>query len=133
MVSTGGAQTSVDAQRGERLEIAIEAPRIGGKVLVRRELRRIDEDRDHDPARPPPAASHQGEVARVQRPHGRYQRDALVRTAELGDGAAQCRDGAQDARATGHDPLEVPWLSAAPARKYNVFRLSDAATWSINH
>ncbi len=50
-------------------------PGVGGKVLMRRELGRIDEDRGDDVARPAPPFRDQRHVAGMERAHGRDEGD----------------------------------------------------------
>ena len=61
-----------------------------------RELRRIDEDRHHDAVGAAPREAHQRQVARMQRAHGRHQRDRLALAASARDPSA--RSGGNVAR-----------------------------------
>ena len=70
------------------LNIRVECARIGREILARRELRRVDEDRHHHSIRAPACQPHQGEMARVQRAHGRRQRNRLAPGAPARDGSA---------------------------------------------
>jgi hypothetical protein len=94
----GRRPDEVDGQGCKRGEVGGEGARIAAEILVRRELRGVDEDRDHGAPRPAPRRLHQREVAGMQRAHGRNQRDPLARRPPLHDGAAQRRHRAHDSR-----------------------------------
>ena len=49
--------------------------------------------------------AHQGDVAGMQRAHGRNESDLVASVAQSRDGAAQSGQGAQNERATGHRVL----------------------------
>ena len=49
----------IDRGPSERGEVAVEAAGIARKILMRRKLRGIDEDRDDDAPRSPPRELHQ--------------------------------------------------------------------------
>ena len=49
--------------------------RVTGKILVRRELARIDKDRDEGSVGKLGGAAHEGQVPGVQGPHGGNERD----------------------------------------------------------
>ena len=49
----------IDRGPSERGEVGLQAARIAGKILMRRKLRGIDEDRDDDAPRSPPRELHQ--------------------------------------------------------------------------
>ena len=73
-----GRPDEIGSECGERLHVGGERARIGLEVLVRRELRRIDEDRDDDAIGTALRQAHQGEVPLVQRAHGWNQRDPFT-------------------------------------------------------
>jgi hypothetical protein len=75
MVSTAGVQAA--------------SARVAREILVRAELGRVDEDARDDPPADPPALRHKGEMALVQRPHGRHQDDPLAGTPPIGHAPAQ--------------------------------------------
>ena len=71
----------VDAGFRQSRRVGIECARIAREVLVRGELRGIDEDRDHHAPRAPARQPDQRQVALMQRAHGRHERDVLARVA----------------------------------------------------
>ena len=95
----GRREDGVAAGRGEKRDVGLERARIGGKILVRRELRRIDEDRHHDAVGLLPGQRHQRDMAGVQRAHGRRQRDRLAPRAPARHRRAQSGDVAQNENA----------------------------------
>ena len=76
--------------------LAIEIARIGGEILARRELCRVDEDRDDHAACLPVGKCDQRKMAPVQRSHGRHQRD-------LATGLAQARERPPEGGKCAHD------------------------------
>ncbi len=93
----------IDLHLGQSREVGIEASRIARKVLVRRKLRGVDEDRDDDAPRASPCRPHQRDMAGMQGAHGRDQRNPLPALAPLLDRAAQCGNSAHDAQSVGHE------------------------------
>ncbi|MGY4376932.1 hypothetical protein ACVWZ3_004571 [Bradyrhizobium sp. i1.3.6] len=91
-----GVPDDVDVLGGELGEIGLPGARIGTKVLGRRELGRVDEDRHHDATRAPPGEAHQRHMSVMERPHGRDQRDRGLSLAKIVDGASQGGDRAGD-------------------------------------
>ena len=61
--------------------VPVEVPRVSGEVLARRELERVDEDRDDGEFARPSRESDEREMALVKRPHGRDEADACARRA----------------------------------------------------
>ncbi len=92
----------VDLLRRELGEVFLPGTRIGGKILARRKLRRIDEDRDDDPFRAPPGQAYQRHMAVMECTHGGHQRDGGFLVAKILDGAAQGGDRADDLGASRH-------------------------------
>ena len=66
------------AFRLEHRGIAGQLPRIGGQVLVRAELQRVDEDRHGDVRGAALRLAHQRQMAFVERAHRRHQRQRTV-------------------------------------------------------
>jgi hypothetical protein len=66
----------LDAGTLEHDAILLHLARIGAEILVRAELRGVDEDRDADGIGVLPARPDQGHVALVQGAHGGHQREA---------------------------------------------------------
>jgi hypothetical protein len=62
---------------------------IGGQILIRSELGRIDEDRRNHPLGMGPAKRDQAQMPLMQRAHGRRERDPLTRCAPGADPGAQ--------------------------------------------
>jgi hypothetical protein len=88
------------ALRGAQLvEVALLVARIGGEILLRAELRRIDEDARHRNVAAIERALHQADMAFMQRAHRRHQPDGAARLPEAGDGTAQVRHRADDEKA----------------------------------
>ena len=91
-------EDGIDADGAELFEIGLECPRISVEIFARRELRRIDEDRDDG------ALGHllgdigERDMARMQRAHGRDERDTARRLAPGGDAAAQHGDRSENVR-----------------------------------
>jgi hypothetical protein len=84
--------------RTSLLELAPVAGFIAGisaEILVRAELPRIDEDRDHDSIGESKALMHQSDVALMQGPHGRHDRGPHRLGPPAGDGPAQLLDGVE--------------------------------------
>ncbi len=79
----------VDAGLGQRGKILAQVARIAREVLVRRELRGIDEDRHHDALGAPARQPHQRNMAVMQGAHGWNQGDGGAAAAQVADGAAQ--------------------------------------------
>ena len=80
------------------LNVRREGSWVGREILAGAELRRVDEDRHHDAGRAPACKTHEGEVAGVQRAHGRHERDGVAVCAPLADGPAQASERAHDER-----------------------------------
>jgi len=68
----------VHSCRFGELGIALQAARVAVQVLRRPELQRVDEDRHRDPVGHLPCPLHQREMAGVEVPHRRDQRDAHI-------------------------------------------------------
>jgi len=92
----GWRPNEVYSHVGERAEIGAGASRIAGKILMRRKLCGVDEDRDDDARCTPLRSPHQREVTGMEGAHGRYQRNALAGRSPPTDGAAQCRHRTHD-------------------------------------
>ena len=99
--------------------------RIAVEVLVRGELRRIDEDRGDDAAGVAAGELDQLEVAVVQRAHGRHQRDLIAGLAPAADAGAQLRDG-RDVRGGGRHRVALRrssvWSVASTVRETRLLR-----------
>ena len=78
----------------ERLEVGAEVARVLVEVFVGAELQRVDEDRDDHGVGELPCAVDEGEVALVQRAHGRNECDGAA-----GELLAQRGDRLDDDRA----------------------------------
>ena len=79
------------------LQLAPVASLVAGivaEILMGGELLGIDEDRDDDPVGELKGLMHQGNVAIMQRAHGRHQSRPHRLGAPAGDGPAQLLDGA---------------------------------------
>jgi hypothetical protein len=74
---------------GQLTEILLDGARVGGKVLVWSELCRVDEDRRHDPVGLFSGQPREGEMAFMQRAHGRHEGDAPAGAAPIGDRAPE--------------------------------------------
>lgn len=73
-----GVPDQVDALGGELGDVFLPGARIRTEVLGGSELRRIDEDRDHDPLGAALGEPHQRHMAVMERTHGRDQRDSRL-------------------------------------------------------
>ena len=87
-----GEEHRVGAGRDELGAIVVEGARVLLEILMRRELRRVDEDRDDHPLRMALALCDQRDMALVQRAHGRHQRHLLAGGMPAGDGFAHRGD-----------------------------------------
>src|SRR5919106_4969193 len=76
-------ENDVDKLFFEQRSIALEIPRIGGKVLARTKLSRIDEDRDNHSITPLAGRPHQSKMPFMQKSHCRNQ-DETTPLAPLG-------------------------------------------------
>ena len=63
---------------------------------MRSELRRIDEYRDNHAIGAALRPAHQRKMPLVQRTHGRHQANRAASPTEIGEGAAQRREGADN-------------------------------------
>ena len=70
-----GAEEEVDIGRLGLRPVAIGVPGIGGQVLARSELQRVDEDRGHHEVGVGPGRGHQRQVPLVEVAHRRHQPD----------------------------------------------------------
>ena len=66
-------------RRREQSRVSFERAGIGAKILRRRELRRIDENRHHHTARVFFRFMDKGNMSGMKRAHGRHERDRLAR------------------------------------------------------
>ena len=92
----GGGEQQVAAGAGEQFGVARLAAGIGLEILVRAELRGVDEDADHDAVGMQARQLHQRQVALVQRAHGRRKAHTLSRRAPGAHLGAQRLDGPDD-------------------------------------
>src|SRR5437763_8410893 len=79
---------------GQQPAVLLLLPRIAREILVRPELRRIDEERRDDLVGAAPRLLDQRHVPRVERTHGWHQREPC--TAQFGTGACQFFTGTND-------------------------------------
>jgi hypothetical protein len=86
-------------------KIGCEGAGIGGKILSRRELRGVDENRHHDPVGAAAGTPHQRQMPRVQGAHGRHQRNRRTGVTPARHAAAQCRDSSCHLDPPGHAPI----------------------------
>ncbi len=68
-----GYEDNIDTQRFQQRKIGLLVARVAAEILVRAELRRVDEDTGHDARACVARAAHQAGMAFVQRAHGRYE------------------------------------------------------------
>ena len=93
---TSGIPDQVDVLGGELGDIGLPGARIGTEIFGRRELGRVDEDRDDDFSGAAFGQPDQRHMAVMERSHGRHQRDRGLSGAKAVEGAAQCGDRADD-------------------------------------
>src|SRR3990170_8834765 len=65
----------IDAGVIEQLSIPCEVARVAGEIFLRRELRRVNEQRDHDPVPACLGVAHETQMALMKRAHRRHQGD----------------------------------------------------------
>jgi hypothetical protein len=92
----------INPQLSEHGNVGVQRSGIPGEVLLRRELCRVDENRDDGALRATLCGTYQRKMARVQRSHGRHQRNIRVARPPGHDGSPQGRYRAQDAQSLGH-------------------------------
>ena len=86
------------SQRGD---VGVEGSRIGREVLVWRELRRINEDRNDDTVGAALRQAHQRQMTGVQRAHGRHERNLVVPAVPARERAPKHRQTTDHARGMG--------------------------------
>ena len=84
-------EDEIDTGLAEFREIGGLATRIGGEILSRPELLRIDKERGDHALAVPARGLDQCQMAAMQRAHRRHQRDPLLLSPPAGNGLAQCR------------------------------------------
>ncbi len=89
-------EDQIDAGQLQQRHIARLVAWIGAEILMRAELRRVDEDGGDDAGAGLPCHRRQGQMPAVQRTHGRHQADQFAGGAEGFDARAQGGDGAYD-------------------------------------
>ena len=82
MVVDVGRPEDRAARRVQHRRVGRLAARIGGEILVRAELGRIDEDRGDDMVRAPPRLGDQRHMAGVERAHRRHEGDRAAAARE---------------------------------------------------
>src|SRR3984893_18882311 len=102
-----GHKDDGDARRPKHRKISRLAARIGGEILVRRELLWVDKDRRDDPVALGPSRPDQRQMALVQRPHRRYKADARAGFSPAGDLAPEIGNGTYDVQLTA-PPFSIP-------------------------
>ena len=90
------SEEEIDVFGFEQSAVGVEGARISREILVRRELRGIDEDGRDDGVAGSPGGADQGKMAGVQRAHGGNQSHAACLGAEFSDGGTRLRNGAGD-------------------------------------
>jgi len=88
MVATFRNEHQVHAGRAARFQVALERPRIPGKIFVRTELRWIDEDGGDDESRLRAGGFDQTYMPGVQCPHRRHEAHRQPALARIGDALA---------------------------------------------
>src|SRR5262249_13706694 len=94
-------EDQVDALGPADFEIALKRPWVAREVLARTELRRVDEERQHDEARLTASGPDQADVPLVQRSHRRYEANAQPLRPGGGNGPADLLDGSGHERRHG--------------------------------
>ena len=74
-----GRENQIASGQGEFGHVRFERSRIGGEIFPRRELRRVDENRQNDLARVFFCFINKGNMAGMKRAHGRHKADRLAR------------------------------------------------------
>jgi hypothetical protein len=87
-----GVKDHIDAGRLAQRDIVVEGPRVAVKILIRAELRGIDEDRRHDNVVVALRLAQQGGMAFVERAHRRHEADRFSRGAEGAERVARFFD-----------------------------------------
>ena len=95
-----GRVCDVAARLAQLGEVALLVAGIGGEILLRAELRRIDEDAGHRHVAAIERTLHQADMPLVQRAHGRHQPDGTTGRPEGRDRLAQFRNGAHHRETT---------------------------------
>jgi hypothetical protein len=98
--------------RGELVEVARLVARVAGEVLGRRELARVDEDRDQHPVGALKRPADQREVPLVQGSHGRDEPDLEPGPLPYADPGPQLGQRPDDGRLA-HDGFPSPARAAA--------------------
>ena len=102
-----GKEDRVRARGDELGAILVEGARILLEVLMRRELRRVDENRDDDASRMAPTFRHERDMAFMQGAHGRNQRDLFAGRMPAADRFTHGRDRLEN-RDPSHNRLLHP-------------------------
>ena len=94
-------------RRCEQSRVSLERAGIGAKILRRRELRRIDENRHHHTARVFFRFVDKGNMSGMKRAHGRHKPDRLARAPPLREPRPEARHVTHDLNTAcgggGHD------------------------------
>jgi len=91
---------------GERRDVLFQTARIASEILVRRELCRIDENRNDDAAGASARLFNQSQMTGVQRAHRWNQGNARAAPSVSLNGAAKRRNRAHDGRTVCHFDLD---------------------------
>ena len=125
-----GRENQISFRRREQSRVSLERAGIGAKILRRRELRRIDENRHHHTARVFFRFVDKGNMSGMKRAHGRHEPDRLARAPPLREPRPEARHVTHDLNTAcgggGHD-----WSLCDPFVLYSAVALRPIlrASW----